>query len=238
MTANDAGPGASIRSRLDRVHARIDAAARSAGRDPAAVRLVAVSKKQTVEAIREAYAAGQRAFGESYAQELEAKASALADLGDVEWHFIGGLQSNKAKIVAQRAHVVHSLDSAHVAKELARRVEKVPRTTPLPVLLEVNIGGEAQKHGVAPADLAATLAAVRELPALVVCGLMTVPPAGDEASARVVFDTLVSLRNLHGGAAMLPELSMGMTSDLEAAVAAGATLVRIGTAVFGERPAR
>jgi pyridoxal phosphate enzyme (YggS family) len=223
-----------IPSRLAAVHARIEAAAIAAGRDPRGVRLVAVSKKRTEAEIREAYAAGQRAFGENYAQELEAKASALADLADLEWHFIGGLQSNKAKFVARRAHVVHSLDSAHVAKELARRAEALGRAT-LPVLLEVNVGGEAQKHGVAPADLAATLAAIRACRPLVVCGLMTVPPAGDPAAARVVFDTLVSLRNLHGGAAALPELSMGMTADLEEAVAAGATMVRIGTAIFGER---
>jgi pyridoxal phosphate enzyme (YggS family) len=227
--------GDTIASRLASVRARIEAAATAAGRDPALVRLVAVSKKKTEGEIREAYAAGQRAFGESYAQELDAKAAALSDLENIEWHFIGGLQSNKAKIVARRAHVVHSLDSAHVAKELARRAEALARATPLPVLLEVNVGGEAQKHGVAPVDLAATLAAVRAFRSLVVCGLMTVPPAGDRASARVVFDTLVSLRNLHGGAAALPELSMGMTSDLEEAVAAGATLVRIGTAIFGER---
>ncbi len=227
--------GETIATRLASVRARIDAAAIAAGRDPALVRLVAVSKKKTESAVREAYAAGQRAFGESYAQELEAKAAALSDLGDIEWHFIGGLQSNKAKIVAKRAQVVHSLDSAHVAKALAGRAEALERDTPLPVLLEVNVGGEAQKHGVAPVDLAATLAAVRALRSLVVCGLMTVPPAGDAASARAVFDTLVSLRNLHGGPSALPELSMGMTSDLEEAVAAGATMVRIGTAIFGER---
>jgi PLP dependent protein len=229
------GAGDTIASRLVAVRARIDAAALAAGRDPVAVRLVAVSKKKSEAAIREAYAAGQRAFGESYAQELDAKAAALSDLEDIAWHFIGGLQSNKAKIVARRAHVVHSLDSAHVAEALARRADKLDRATPLPVLLEVNVGGEAQKHGIAPVDLAATLAAIRALRSLAVCGLMTVPPAGAPGSARVVFDTLVSLRNLHGGVAALPELSMGMTSDLEEAVAAGATMVRIGTAIFGDR---
>jgi pyridoxal phosphate enzyme (YggS family) len=222
---------------LREVRARIDRAARAAGRDPAAVQLVAVSKTKPPEALREAYAAGQRAFGESYAQELVAKADALKDLPGLEWHFIGHLQSNKAKAVAARAHVVHSVDSTFLAKELGKRASK-ERSTRLPVMIEVNVWGEPQKSGATPGDIAEVMAAVHAQASLELRGLMTVPPAGDPASARSVFETLFTLRNLHGGAAALPGLSMGMSDDLEIAVACGSTVVRVGTAIFGERTAR
>jgi pyridoxal phosphate enzyme (YggS family) len=221
---------------LARVKERIARAAQAAGRDAGGVRLVAVSKTKPPEAIREAYAAGQRAFGENYAQELEAKAQALADLADIEWHFIGHLQTNKAKVVARVAHVVHAVDGAALARELGRRVEKAGRG-PLPVLIEVNVGGEPQKHGAAPSDIAEVVAGVRAQPALALRGLMTMPPAGDLEAARRSFEMLVSLRTLHGGARELPELSMGMSEDLEVAIACGATIVRVGTAIFGERSA-
>ena len=221
------------------VRARIEAAARAAGRDPAQIELVAVSKTKTPEDIREAYAAGQRAFGENYAQELDAKAAALKDLPDLEWHFIGHLQTNKAKVVAKHAHVVHTVDSAVLAHELGKRLRAHGRSR-LPVLIEVNVGGEPQKHGAAPSEIAEVVAAVRAEPELDLRGLMTVPPAEDLDLARRVFETLVTLRNLHGGARELPELSMGMTHDLEVAIACGATIVRVGTAIFGPRvaPAR
>ncbi len=222
-----------IAAALAEVRARIDRAATAAGRDPASVRLVAVSKTKPAAAVREAYAAGQRAFGENYAQELDQKARELADLPDIEWHFIGHLQTNKAKLVARAAHVVHTVDSAVLARELGKRLRAVGRT--MPVLVEVNVAGEAQKHGASPTELAEVLAAVKAEPELVLRGLMTLPPVDDLAAARAVFETLVTLRNLHGGASMLPELSMGMTSDLEIAVACGATLVRVGTAIFGAR---
>jgi pyridoxal phosphate enzyme (YggS family) len=226
----------SIAERLAQVRARIERAARQAGRDPAAVRLVAVSKKKAPEAVREAYAAGQRAFGENYAQELAAKAEALADLPDVEWHFVGHLQTNKARVVARHAHVVHTVDSTALARELGKRVAAGGRRgAPMPVLIEVNVGGEPQKAGAAPSAIDEVMQAVRAQPALVLRGLMTMPPAGDLAAARRAFETLVSLRDLHGGAAALPELSMGMSADLEVAVACGATLVRVGTDVFGAR---
>jgi pyridoxal phosphate enzyme (YggS family) len=207
---------------------------------------VAVSKKQPAEAIREAYAAGQRAFGESYAQELAAKAPALADLHDLEWHFIGHLQTNKAKLVATWADVVHAIDSAAVARELGKRAageaaaahkDKGKRNGrgPLPVLIEVNVAGEAQKAGAAPSEIDEVMAAVRAQPWLALRGLMTLPPADDDDAARRAFSTLASLRNLHGGVASLPELSMGMSGDLEIAVACGATYVRVGTAIFGPR---
>jgi pyridoxal phosphate enzyme (YggS family) len=223
----------SVAERLAGVHARIERAAVAAGRDPASVTLVAVSKTHGPEAVREAYAAGQRVFGESYAQELVEKAAALPDLGEIEWHFIGHLQTNKARLVARSAHVVHTVDSTVLARELGKRAAREQRT--LPVLVEVNVGGEAQKAGTTPADLEDVLQAVLAQPSLVLRGLMTMPPAGDLAAARRVFETLVSLRNLHGGASRLPELSMGMSDDLEIAIACGATLVRVGTAIFGPR---
>jgi len=223
-----------VLDQLTLVRQRVRAAATAAGRSADDIQLVAVSKGKPQEAIREAYAAGQRRFGESYAQELAVKAVALADLPGIEWHFIGHLQSNKAKQIAPLVHVVHTVDSPALARELARRVTRAGRP-PLPVLIEVNVAQEPQKHGVSASDLEEAIVAVACEPALVLRGLMTLPPAEDLAAARVAFETLVSLRSLHGGAARLPELSMGMSHDLEVAVACGATLVRVGTAIFGSR---
>jgi len=223
----------SIADRLAVVRARIAAAAEGAGRSPADVKLVAVSKTKPAEAIREAYAAGQRAFGENYAQELAAKAADLADLPGIEWHFIGHVQSNKAKVVARFAHMVHAIDSVAIARELGKRASGRP--LPLPSLVEVNVSGEAQKAGVSPAQLEDVGRAIRAEPALVLRGLMTVPPAGNPDAARAAFVALARLRDLHGGAAIWPELSMGMSGDIEAAIALGATYVRVGTAIFGER---
>jgi len=219
---------------LAATRARIARAALASGRDPAQIKLVAVSKTKPLESIREAYAAGQRAFGENYAQELETKALALADLPDLEWHFIGHLQTNKAKLVARSAHFVHTVDGESLARELGRRAASAGRV--LPVLIEVNVGGEPQKHGAAPSEIEEVARAIAAQPALALRGLMTVPPDEPEA-ARRAFETLASLRSLHGGAARLPELSMGMSGDLELAIAAGATLVRVGTAIFGARGA-
>jgi pyridoxal phosphate enzyme (YggS family) len=219
---------------LATVRDRIASAASAAGRPADAVRLVAVSKGKPAEAIREAHAAGQRWFGENYAQELVAKAASLADLAGIEWHFIGHLQSNKAKAVAPIAQVVHTVDSPGLARELARRVLRAGRG-PLPVLLEVNVTREPQKHGASPSDLKDVIEAVAAEPSLSLRGLMTVPPVEDLAAARAAFETLASLRSLHGGVARLPELSMGMSHDLEVAVACGATIVRVGTAIFGPR---
>ena len=224
----------SIAAELEATHQRIARAARAAGRDPSEVKLVAVSKTKPAEAIREAYAAGQRAFGESYAQELTAKREALADLPDLEWHFIGHLQTNKAKYVARAAHVVHSLDSVVLARELGKRVASAGREA-ITVLIEVNVSGEPQKHGAAPSELAEVIAAVQAEPSLRLQGLMTMPPEGDLEAARRTFSALGSLRSLHGGVPVLPELSMGMSGDLEIAVASGATLVRVGSAIFGDR---
>jgi pyridoxal phosphate enzyme (YggS family) len=216
------------------VRARIEAAARAAGRPAEQVKLIAVSKTKPPDSIREAYASGQRAFGENYAQELAAKAEALADLADIEWHFIGHLQTNKAKVVARFAHVVHAVDSAVLALELGRRASRA-RSSALPVLIEVNLGGEPQKAGASPGELEDVMRAVGAQPSLELRGLMTMPPAGNPEAARRAFEALALLRNLHGGVAALPELSMGMSADLEIAVACGATYVRVGRAIFGER---
>ena len=197
---------------------------------PPGVPLVAISKPQPPEAIREAYRAGQRHFGENYAQEWRAKAEALADLPDLVWHFVGGLQTNKARLLAGRVQWVHTVDRIELARELSRRTAAAGAA--LKVLLEVNVGGEAQKSGCAPAEVAALAATVRGLPGLSLEGLMCIPPP--EADPRPHFRALRALRDELG----LRELSMGMSADWRVAVAEGATLVRLGTAIFGDRPPR
>ncbi len=230
MTALSEGVGAA----LDAVRARIDAAAARAGRDPAAVTLVAVSKTHGPEAVRAAYARGQRDFGENYVQELVAKADGLADLVDLRWHFIGHLQTNKCRDVAGRVAMVQTVDSARLARELGRRAVAVGRT--VGILVQVNVAREAQKSGCEVGELAAILAEAEATPGVALRGLMTVPPAaGDPAASRPWFEALRALRDEHGGASRLPELSMGMTHDMAEAVAAGATMVRVGTAIFGAR---
>jgi len=207
-----------------------DATARS-GRAAGSVRLIAVSKFQPASAIRAAYAAGQRDFGENYVQELQQKAIELADLNELRWHMIGHLQRNKARVVAPLATLLHTVHSAELVHELDKRAHG------LAVLIEVNVGGEAQKSGCAPDALPEVLSAASAAKNLRLRGLMCVPPhTEDPSGARPYFDELLRLRELHGGAQHLPELSMGMTADLEYAVAAGATMVRVGTAIFGARP--
>jgi pyridoxal phosphate enzyme (YggS family) len=225
-----------IAAGLADVKSRISRAAEAAQRDLATIKLIAVSKTKPASAIREAYAAGQRDFGENYAQELAQKADELADLPDLRWHYIGHLQSNKAKVIARVASIVHTVDTVGLAKELAKRAAKEPRLegVGLPVLVEVNVGGEPQKHGATPGELAAILDAVSAEPALRLSGLMTMPPH-DLEGARRAFEALTSLRKLHGGRTRLPELSMGMSDDLEVAIACGSTMVRVGTAIFGAR---
>jgi pyridoxal phosphate enzyme (YggS family) len=222
-----------IATRLAETRARIASAAASCGRDPSTVRLVAVSKTKPAAAIREGYVAGQRDFGENYAQELAQKAEELRDLEGIVWHFIGHLQSNKARVVAPIASLVHTVDSASLARELAKRASTA-HARRLAVLVEVNVGGEAQKHGCAPSGIGALLDAIAAEDKLELRGLMTIPPPDLELAARA-FDELVMLRDRHGGAHVLPELSMGMSDDLELAVSRGATLVRVGTAIFGAR---
>ncbi|MCA9641777.1 MAG: YggS family pyridoxal phosphate-dependent enzyme [Polyangiaceae bacterium] len=230
----------SVAARLLAVRARVREAAVRAGRDPESVKLLAVSKKQPVSAIREAYALGQRDFGESYAQELATKADELSDLKEIRWHMIGHLQRNKAKLVVPRVVRVCSVDSERLLAELAKQSEACEgaagRAKTLEVLLEVNLGGEANKSGVSPDALPDLLQAARAYPSLEVRGLMAIPPQTDDPQgARGFFENLRELRDRVGGSRALPELSMGMSGDLEAAVLAGSTEVRVGTAIFGER---
>jgi len=225
-----------VADRLGEQLARLEAAARASGREPSEVRLLAVSKLQPARAIEEAYAAGQRDFGENYVQELVRKATELAHLTDLRWHLIGHLQSNKAKAVCGVASSVQTVDSPRLAHELGKRRIASGRAEPLDVLVEVNVAGEASKSGCAPAELTEVLAAIEAEPALRLRGLLTVPPATDDpALAEPHFQALAQLRLEHGGVARLPELSMGMSADLEIAVACGSTWVRIGSAIFGQR---
>jgi hypothetical protein len=218
----------SVAERLAEVRARVAAACARAGRAPESVTLVAVSKLKPSALIREAHAAGQRDFGENYAQELRDKATELEALEGLRWHAIGPLQTNKVKYVARAAHAFHALDRLEVAQELSRRRLEAP----LPCYVEVNVGAEATKSGLRPEALGPFLEAVRALPGLRVEGLMALPPpTEDEAVARAAFRTLRELARQHG----LTGLSMGTTHDFELAIEEGATLVRVGTALFGER---
>jgi pyridoxal phosphate enzyme (YggS family) len=228
-----------VAAALAAVRERVCRVAVASGREPNSVKLIAVSKTQPSAAIREAYAEGQRDFGENYVQELLQKAEELRDLPELRWHLIGHLQRNKAKQVAPLLSLLHTVDTPELASELGKRLAALAPERRLQVLVEVSIAGEEQKHGAAPQDLTELLAAVEALPQLTLRGLMCVPPLSeDAAAARPHFDRLRELQAQHGGAARLPELSMGMTHDLEHAIAAGATLVRVGTAIFGARPAK
>lgn len=223
-----------IAENLAAVRARIDGACARAGREPSSVRLVAVTKTWPAEVVRAAYAVGLRDFGENYAQEFVDKATQLADLDGLRWHFIGHLQTNKARVIAPVVSAVHSIDSAKLAAELGRRAESAKRV--IDAYAQVNVSGEASKSGCEPGELGAVLAAIEASPSLRLRGLMTVPPASEDANeAAPVFRALVALRDATGGAARMPELSMGMTHDLEVAIACGATVVRVGSALFGAR---
>lgn len=223
-----------IPERLAEVRARIATALERAGRPQNAVRLVAVSKTKPAEAIRVAYAAGQRDFGENYIQELAEKSAALSDLADLRWHFIGSLQRNKAKLATNISHLIHTVDRDELVDELEKRA--VARGKPSDVLIEVNVGDESSKSGVAFESLPKLLEKAKATKNLRVRGLMAIPPFFDDPEAvRPYFVKLRELRDAHGGAAELPELSMGMSHDCTVAIAEGATLVRVGTAIFGSR---
>ena len=219
-----------IAERLAEVRRRVVRAARAAGRNPEQVRLIAVSKSKPAEAVRAAYEAGQRDFGENYVQEFVAKAEALSDLPDLRWHMIGHLQTNKVKQVIGVAHLIHTVDRVKLAQELGKRLAGAGRV--MDVLVEVNVGGEQSKTGSTEAGAAAVIEAVRSESALRLLGLMTVPPFElDVSEVAVHFDRLRSLALAFG----VPELSMGMSHDFEEAIARGATMVRVGTAIFGGR---
>ncbi|MGH8681268.1 MAG: YggS family pyridoxal phosphate-dependent enzyme [Burkholderiales bacterium] len=224
-----------IENRLQAVKSRIASACRSAARDPRDIVLVAVSKSFPAADIGAAHAAGQRDFGENHVQEALAKRDALGDR-DLVWHFVGPLQSNKTRPVAVRFDWVHSIDRLRVAERLAaQRPEQLP---PLQVCVQVNVSGEASKSGVDPGEAPALAHAVARLPRLRLRGLMTIPePTSDTALQQRRFATLHALKERLGREGLaLDTLSMGMSDDLEAAIAAGATMVRVGTAIFGPRP--
>ncbi|WP_374357697.1 YggS family pyridoxal phosphate-dependent enzyme [Chitinimonas sp.] len=217
------------------VLARIAEALHAVGRPAGACQLLAVSKTFPAEAVREVYALGQRAFGENYVQELAEKAAQLGDLPELEWHFIGPLQSNKTRVVAETAHWVHSIDRLKIAERLS---DQRPATlAPLNVCIQVNVSGEESKSGCAITEAQALAHAIARLPNLRLRGLMCIPePTADLA---VLGDRFAQLRKLQQSLIQqglpLDTLSMGMSADLETAIAAGATLVRVGTALFGAR---
>jgi pyridoxal phosphate enzyme (YggS family) len=226
-----------IRRNLEELKRRLEDAARTAGRDPVDIRLVAVTKTVGLEGLKEAVAAGQTLFGENYVQEARGK---IASLGPgLTWHFIGHLQSNKAKAAVELFDLIHAVDRASLAQALeqaAARRDKIQN-----ILLQVNLAGEASKSGTAPENAQDLLSEISKMPHLRVLGLMTMPPWFDDpARVRPYFRALRELRDRLRGLQLvegsLSELSMGMTGDFEVAVAEGATLVRIGTAIFGQRP--
>lgn len=223
--------GVSIADRLVAVRDQVAHATVSAGRSPEDVHLIAVSKTQPASAIREAYAAGQRHFGESYAQELAHKAAELVDLTDLHWHFIGTIQTNKAGLIAPVSERVHAVHSPRHARALAKK------HSPIQVLLAVNLGDEDSKTGVQANDVLAICSEIVAEDGVQLRGLMTLPPNGQDPAP--FFEQLASLAE-QGRAIGLPltELSMGMSGDFEVAIAKGATWVRVGTAIFGPRRSR
>jgi hypothetical protein len=222
-----------IRAIYDRIHRT----AKASGRSPESVRLVAVSKTQPADRVREAVAAGQTMFGENYIQEARDKAAALDDTA-TEWHFIGHLQTNKAKFAVRLFDLIHSVDSVRLANAIdkeAAKIDKIQR-----ILIQVNIAGEATKSGAAPQETVNLVKHVTDLRHLTLEGFMTMPPFFDDPErARPFFRRLREIRDAVNenkpSGETFSELSMGMTGDFEAAIAEGATLVRVGTAIFGDR---
>jgi pyridoxal phosphate enzyme (YggS family) len=228
----------SIQGNIEAVHARMAAAARAAGRRPEEIRLVAVSKTVEVERVREAVAAGVSLLGENYVQEAREKIHALGTTS-VAWHFIGHLQTNKARQVVPLFDLIHSVDSLKLAQELDKQAARFGKRQA--VLVQVNTGRETSKSGIYAENALPLIRAVSQLEHLEVRGLMTLPPFFDAPGrARPYFRQLRELRDQYlqefGPASGALELSMGMTGDFEAAIAEGATMVRIGTAIFGARP--
>jgi pyridoxal phosphate enzyme (YggS family) len=224
-----------LTTRFEQTLTRISSAATSCGRNPEEIHLIAVSKMQPVSAIRALYECGQRAFAENYLQEALPKLEALKDL-DVTWHFTGQLQANKTRSVAEHFAWVHALDRERIAIRL--NDQRPHHAPPLQVCLQVRLGDEAGKGGVEPNDALALAREVIKLPRLRLRGLMCIPPPEETfAEQKAWFDQLAACqREIISAGIPLDTLSMGMSGDLEAAIVAGATCVRIGTALFGERP--
>ena len=220
------------------MHDRIGAACAQAGRDVRSITLLDVSKTFSADAVREAVAAGEHRFGENYVAEGIAKIAALADLRErIEWHLIGPLQSNKTRVVAEAFDWVHSVDRLKIAQRLSE--QRPAQLPPLQVCLQINISGEASKSGLHPDEVSAVAHAVAALPGLALRGLMAIPEPADSLDAqraphRALRELMISLQ---ADGLALDTLSIGMSADLEAAILEGATMVRIGSAIFGERPA-
>lgn len=221
----------SLESRLSHVKAQINKTTLAHGRTENSVHLLAVSKTQNADTLRDAYTSGQRAFGENYLQEARQKQEALKDLSDIEWHFIGPIQSNKTREISEHFDWVHSVDRLKIARRLSeQRPDSLP---PLNVCLQVNIDDEESKSGVSLQMLPDLVMAVKDLPRLQLRGLMAIPAAREQYDAQ-----LASFNQLAQAKADYPfmdTLSMGMSADMSAAIAAGSTIVRVGTAIFGER---
>ena len=221
-----------IATRLQSVRERIDAAARRSRRDASSIRLVLASKQQPASAIRAAWKAGARDFGENYVQEAVSKRAELHNLADIRWHLIGHLQSNKARLAASAFALIHGVDSARLVNAL-KHAQSSPRVR---ALIEVNLGGESSKSGVAPDEVAHLLDASRDK--IEIAGLMTIPPPA--TTPELAHPYFAKLREMRDRLAIetgitLSELSMGMSDDFEIAIEEGATIVRVGRAVFGER---
>lgn len=215
-----------LKERLDRIEERIHAAADRAGRKRSGITLVAVTKKFPAEIVCEAYGLGLRVFGENYVQEFESKRPALGSLADAQFHLIGHLQSNKARVAADLFQVVETVDSG----KLARRLDAMGK--PLEVMIEVKLSGEESKTGAAPEELPELIEGIRACPHLNLTGLMTMPPWNeDQEVTRPYFRRLAELAREYN----LPKTSMGMSHDFEAAIEEGATHIRVGTALFGRR---
>lgn len=227
---------ATLQERIQAVHSRIDTACVRAGRTPDSVKLLCVSKTQPAADVRAAFEAGERAFGENYVQEALDKIEALIDLrAGLEWHLIGPLQANKTRAAAEAFDWVHSVDRLRIAERLS--AQRPPHKPPLQICLQVNVSGEDSKSGIGPAELPALAHAVAALPNLRLRGLMSIPAAAEGLAAqREPHRQLAALlQQLRDEGLALDTLSMGMSADLEAAVLEGASWLRIGTAIFGER---
>jgi len=224
-----------MKKRIEKIHQRIISACRRSGRDPSEVKLIAVSKNFPAETIRQAYQLGLHVFGENRAQEFKEKNKCLP--ADIEWHFIGHLQTNKIKYVLPEAVLIHSVDSLHLAKALSEFGQK--RRLQIPVLLEINTSAEASKFGLEPQEALPVYGQMLELPALKPQGLMTIAPFTDnEKQVRKAFALLRTIREklqTRFPKAQVRELSMGMSADFEWAIEEGSTMVRIGSAIFGAR---
>jgi len=226
-----------LESNIKNINNRIKEAAKRVGRDPDDIKLVAVTKRVEPERIKQALNLGFNRFGENYAQEFRDKSKILEDVAEdaIEWHFIGQLQKNKVKYIIGKVELIHSLDSLSVAREINKRAGTMD--IKVPVLIEVDTGGEESKGGIAPAQLQGFLNELRALSSIEICGLMTMPPYFNNVEmARPYFSRLREIRDdLLPNFPRLKELSMGMSGDFEVAIEEGATIIRVGSAIFGER---